>query len=552
MKNFITFVLVLITINLFSQNLKTFNGKFEDGTIDKGTATYTYYENPETNEYVKHGNFKYTYTEKKDISTYNLVITGNFKHNKRDGLWSYTLSVVDWPTNGDSYITGTKTLLANYVNGLPDGTWNFNYNAKTRDKLFNSYGFSWTNYQTIPTQSVSTSFIDGTISGAFQLSNTLFYSDFHSIIGQFNENGFMNGKWTFNGTKEEKTMEFKDGVLVKYVLRDLSTGKVIAQEIDDENMTRIKNEFLAGKDIQEDIKKYKIKIDTIDAVEELYYNFDYSFKLDEFKFKYISGDETYNYISDKYTFIDNRNEGKFIYFTQAEIFELEDLSEYKSYLSNIENKMYQSALNSLNSILKKYKNNLDEFDLSKLDKDLKDCEFLVSKEQGKQKARAVFDSLFEFKSVTVADQDDKDLEKIILLLENNLDAFTESEISKLQNKRDEIIKKKEDSKKAEEERVKQINNRKTISSNQENLIKLYAAEKSGYTRYVASKKSNFFSYYDDIYNEYLNNGNLNTDEVILVQERMIYYATNNSKEIERKLKSTTTVKQKIEVFKTDQ
>lgn len=58
-----------------AQSLKTYSGKFKEGT-----ATYTYRDNPNGGR-IFEGNFTYTTPYDK--------ITGQFKNNKKNGVWIY-------------------------------------------------------------------------------------------------------------------------------------------------------------------------------------------------------------------------------------------------------------------------------------------------------------------------------------------------------------------------------------------------------------------------------------------------------------------------------
>src|ERR1035437_8942131 len=122
----IAITIMIITsalINSFGQNLKTFSGEFDNGEVIKGKAVYTYYEDPKTLEYVKQGDFKYYRTLKGDYGTHSESITGNYKNGKKDGLWSYVISKLDYPSRDGSFYTGSIKLTANYLNGKPNGSW---------------------------------------------------------------------------------------------------------------------------------------------------------------------------------------------------------------------------------------------------------------------------------------------------------------------------------------------------------------------------------------------------------------------------------------------
>jgi len=118
-------------------------------------------------------------------------------------------------------------------------------------------------------------------------------------------------------TLKNDVAENKDFVEVEYSSKD----------IDNEGMTKIKNDFVVGKFFYAELLKLKIKIDTIATVKNGDYDFSQSFKSSDFRFMYIPGDESYYYRESIYNeetheylqnsgWVDTRDEGKFYVFTQ--------------------------------------------------------------------------------------------------------------------------------------------------------------------------------------------------------------------------------------------
>lgn len=319
--------LIFLCTSSFGQNLKTYKGEYDDGTANKGNATYTYYEDKTTQEYIKHGAFKFSYIDRDEISSQKVSISGNYKHNKRDGIWIFVITYTDCPTNGDTFITGTKTLTATYSNGKPNGAWLYKYNVKGREKRYSLNGYYWTSFQPIAPELVSATYRDGVITGAVKFVNNLPYSDYNSIAGQFDQNGLMSGTWLYKSPEYEKTIDYKSGVLVRYIIREISSGKITMKEVDDAEMTQVKASFIAGRLSNKELGELKIRIDTVSAVANGNYNFDQSFKSADFRCRYIPGDETYFYQQAIYNddsheylqdsgWIDTREEGKFYYFSK--------------------------------------------------------------------------------------------------------------------------------------------------------------------------------------------------------------------------------------------
>ena len=247
------------------QNTKTFSGEYDDGTLDKGYATYSYYEDKATLEYIKHGAFKFTSTSKYEGGGQKVSISGNYKHNKKDGIWAFTITLTDYPTNGGAYITGTKSLTASYTNGKPNGVWTYKYNIKKREKQYSLAGYTWSPYSSVPAQMVAANFNNGVLVGSVKFVNNPPYNEYNSITGQFDSNGNLTGTWIFKSPEKEKTVGFKNGILTSFVVREIASGRITAKDIDNEDMTIIKNDFIAGKITAAELNNYHIKVDTINV-----------------------------------------------------------------------------------------------------------------------------------------------------------------------------------------------------------------------------------------------------------------------------------------------
>ena len=320
-------VLLCCSTSVLCQTLKTFKGEYDDGTANKGYATYTYYEDKKTLEYIKQGAFKFTYSDKDEISSQKVSISGNYKNNQKDGIWSFIITYTNWPNNANAFITGAKTLTASYVNGKPKGSWIYRYDFRTREKRFSSAGFIWTPFVTGPSELVTATFRDGIITGPVTFVNNPPYGQYNNITGQYDNLGRMVGKWIYKSPDKEKVCEFKNGIVVSFIVRQTSSGRITSKDIDDQEMTRIKNDFIIGKITTADLTKLNIKIDTVDAVKNDDYDFVLSFKSKDFRFEYIPGDDSYYYRPSIYNevtheniqdagWVDTRNEGKFYIFTQ--------------------------------------------------------------------------------------------------------------------------------------------------------------------------------------------------------------------------------------------
>jgi hypothetical protein len=364
---FISVCLLLSTSLVGAQNLKTFNGEFENGEITKAKATYSYYEDSKTLEYLKQGAFKYVNSFTSDKGTFNATFNGNFKANKRDGIWTFVINEVDCPHTDNLYYTGSSKLTANYINGVPNGAWTYVSQYKRREKKWDG---TWGSFEIQPNENVSATFKNGHFSGLLSISNNPSFAEFPVITGQYDDNGNPIGKWVLRNSETEKTIQFQDGVVTQVVVREITSGKVVDKIIDDAEMTKIKTDFIQKKLTKSDLVSMKIKVDTIPFVKEAQGMlwFGQSFNDERFKDRYIGGDITHYYVefdnskndyNQKTGWFDTRNYGSYILFERAKQIKLSDLSAYKSALEKSKD---EDAIEELNNILTDYASNLSAED----------------------------------------------------------------------------------------------------------------------------------------------------------------------------------------------
>jgi hypothetical protein len=220
MKKIATLFMLTISIVALSQKLKTYNGAFTDGKSQNGNAVYTYYEDPETHEYLKQGIFKYSFAGKGDYKGYNQTISGSFDKGLKNGLWSYTISMVDFGNRGD-YSTGTVTLVANYKNGYANGNWKEVRSIKTR--RWNYY--NWTPFGPLKTMNISMNFKDGSIVGNVNINDG--FAKF-KVTGNYDNNSLCTGTWMIDdlGWGKHRELIYKDNFLYEFIARD-NNGKVL-------------------------------------------------------------------------------------------------------------------------------------------------------------------------------------------------------------------------------------------------------------------------------------------------------------------------------------
>ena len=222
MKTKFTLLLIIYSTFLFSQDLKTFTGDFPNGKLQSGKATYTYYENPETYDNVRQGNFKYTFTGAGDYLGYNQTITGKFDKGLKTGTWTYSITMTNFGNQETSH-TGTIVLTANYKNGYANGLWQQIATYKSRKRPY-SFG-KWQQYGAIKTSKILMSFKDGNIVGKVDINDAF---EKAKITGAYDENSMAIGTWLIddNAWNKHKELRCKDNVLYEFIARD-NTGRAL-------------------------------------------------------------------------------------------------------------------------------------------------------------------------------------------------------------------------------------------------------------------------------------------------------------------------------------
>lgn len=125
MKRIIICSAVLFAATMISaQELKTYSGSFKGGE-----ATYTYYETDDGRIFEGDFHWKGDGARPGEWQREGKIdIVGKFNNNKRDGLWVYTATMNE----------RTEVLKANYIDGIPDGKYEFvrnRFSDKSKDCL---------------------------------------------------------------------------------------------------------------------------------------------------------------------------------------------------------------------------------------------------------------------------------------------------------------------------------------------------------------------------------------------------------------------------------
>ena len=218
-------------------------------------------------------------------------------------------------------------------------------------------GFSWGNYISEPTVTVSANFKNGITIGPISIINGI--GKYSVVKGNFNSNGFLDKVWSLRSAREEDEMTFENGIQTSFITRELPSGKVFENDVDDETMKNLKTDFLAKKISISDLKKNRIKIDTIWAIKSIY-NFQETFYNTFFNYANIEGDDTYE------GGVNTREDGYFFIFNRIESKALSDIDDYK-YVEEVKItsiSSYEVKIEKYKGIITQYKSNLSDSDIS--------------------------------------------------------------------------------------------------------------------------------------------------------------------------------------------
>lgn len=186
----ILFALIITIQNISSQEKKKYDGHYK-----YGSAKYEYFENKEY-ERIFDGYFKYV-SDDKEFS-----INGVFKNNMRDGEWTFTNNLL-------SYYQKLYLTKGNYLNGKKNGIWSYaikSKDLKNQDLKILKYS--------------NDTLIDVKL-------------DLKHLKGEIDNRGNFIGEWMYYSLSDDKEIfaEFKNNIVVKYLSRTRSTGKLITKYI---------------------------------------------------------------------------------------------------------------------------------------------------------------------------------------------------------------------------------------------------------------------------------------------------------------------------------
>lgn len=291
MKQTLTLLIFAMSLNSFGQTLKTFSGPFNDGRLQNGNATYTYYEDPNSHEYLKQGAFKYTFKGQGDYTGYDQTITGSFDKGLKTGTWSYIITMTDFG-NGNPYATGTVTLTSSYKNGYADGNWKEVRSYKNRKKYLVYGQYKWEPFEALKTMTISMNFSGGKLVGAVNINDE--FAKFKTT-GSYDNNSLCTGTWIINdmGWGKNRELIYKDNTLYEFIARS-NSGEVL------EGTTKYQNDYdnliKAKAMTTKEREETGLNIDTVcggdlcAATNNIKEYFPKLFSVDYFLYEFIGGD----------------------------------------------------------------------------------------------------------------------------------------------------------------------------------------------------------------------------------------------------------------------
>ena len=274
----LTTALMFCSFFIYGQQLKTFvNKNYYGPDGGAGTLTYTYYEGS-NGDYVKHGKFSINTTLEipktwnSQYKTYvwatsKYSVSANYKDGWLNGALTITVSNNTTCTNNSYSGVYTKTLTANFNNGVPHGIWKMSRTEKG-SKTF----------------SITANFSNGMLVGSFNLNDEL--------VGQLDNNGFFTGKWIQReNSTTEKEYNFINHVYVSMYERQ--NGKVVWSLPETDFEKELYKKFAEGHISTDELMKYGYSVDTATDLVGTKLMWDILYRgLDGFALGKIDGDKT--------------------------------------------------------------------------------------------------------------------------------------------------------------------------------------------------------------------------------------------------------------------
>lgn len=236
-------ILCLLPTTAHSQEKKiqTYKGLWEDGT-----AEYTYYTNPESGDRVLHGKYKWVQTNGSMTDTRQ----GQYVDGKKEGKWNYRVNGT--MRGGGRVIQLENQTEGSYTEGYAEGPWTI----KTK-------GSGTGNGESGGASVVgNANFSFGTFVGKFSYVYKVYGGEDFSVVGQFDDNGWLDGKWEINylfqisNERISEIREYRHGFLITAIIKNQTTGEVYPKQTN-----RKIQDALDKLDAGEEIVPFKIDFD---------------------------------------------------------------------------------------------------------------------------------------------------------------------------------------------------------------------------------------------------------------------------------------------------
>ena len=369
---YISSLFLIISGGCYAQSLKSYNGSFANGSNQTGQATYSYYEDSKTKEYIKQGAFRYSLVGKDDKKGLKHTISGNYEKGLKHGIWTYKVVMNDY-FMGYYHSTGNITLTANYKNGLADGSWK--YSSKTKTRLYSRYT-GWGPYNPENIINTSMNFRKGRIVGNVTINEV----GVLKVNGNYDQNSFSTGTWKMDFLDKNQTFEitFKDKFMTDFIGRNgsgqiLDGSTSLNPELNAERNQRYLD--LKGASLEE-LENAGYDLDTVchNSVPTKYIQdyFKYMMNSDWFLYKYITGDLTFERYK-KYS-PNSISGGCNIVIEKVNFVMLSDIRAFNKAEEFFNSGLYMDAFNSYfetKNYIRTYSGRYKKSDLKRLDEQFK-------------------------------------------------------------------------------------------------------------------------------------------------------------------------------------
>ena len=203
---FFTLFISCFCADFNAQEFQKFKGKYELKNIGEGIAEFKYYTKQK--DTVFNGEFSFSKMSEIDVHKESIIYDGNFKSNKMQGEWVFSLKTIDSisePKAKDFELVSTTSGSEFLVSGIFDnnkqnGTWQV-----IQRKFENSK----------PTDTSLTAEID--FGKESRKQNFTSEAKNISVIGGFNGDGLVHGDWTMihklDGFQVREIREFENGAM---------------------------------------------------------------------------------------------------------------------------------------------------------------------------------------------------------------------------------------------------------------------------------------------------------------------------------------------------